>query len=84
MKGPNRSRESKPLPIDPGGHPSSRITTTANSLDPKLSTTRQPNRRANSSTSRSVASLPKAARSVLSASSGFSAVESTSASGLPT
>ena len=45
---------------------------------------RHPNRRANSSTSRSVASLPNAARSVLSASSGFSGVDSTSASGLPT
>jgi hypothetical protein len=73
-----------PLPIEPDGQPSSRMTTTANSLEPKLSTTRQPNRRANSSTSGSVASLPNAARSVFSASSGFSGVLSTKASGLPT
>ncbi|SLJ82391.1 Uncharacterised protein [Mycobacteroides abscessus subsp. abscessus] len=46
----------------------------ASSVEPKPSHTVQPNRRENSAMSRSVASLPKATRSGLSASSGRSSV----------
>ncbi len=54
--------------------PSSRVMITASSVDPKPSITLHPKRRANSSMSRSLASLPNATRNVLSASSGCSGV----------
>ncbi len=64
----------KPLPIEPGGQSSGRVMITAVSVEPKPSHTVQPNRRPNSSMSRSAASLPNATRNGLSWSSGCSAV----------
>ncbi|CKP87510.1 Uncharacterised protein [Mycobacterium tuberculosis] len=63
-----------PRPIEPGGVPGSRITMTAFSVEPKPSSTWTPKRRENSSMSLSLASLPKATRSGLSASSSRSGV----------
>ncbi len=64
-------------PSEPGGVPSTRLTMTAFSVEPKPSTTTHPNRRANSWVSRSPASLPNTIRSGLSASSGSSGVART-------
>ena len=57
-------------PREPFGVPGSRVMMTAFSVEPKPSHTSVSNRRPNSSMSRSLASLPNATRSGLSASSG--------------
>jgi hypothetical protein len=63
------------FPSEPGGVPSTREMITAFSVEPKPSRTSQPNRVANAAMSFSLASLPNASRSGLSASSSRSGVE---------